>query len=777
MQLPAQFMPVRIIPRADGKTDKIPLSRMGTPADPTLPGNWMSEEDARALLPVIGGHTVGFVLTKNDPYVFVDLDGHFHRGTGATDAEQIQNGRWSDMAQQFVAAFQGCAMEVSTSGTGLHFLGRAHSADLHTLRNRIPGKGLEFYYHSRFIAFGPKGWHGDPNADVTGAILANIPQRVQGGDIELVDGPSPDWTGPTDDDVLIRQMLSSAPSLAAAFGQKAHPRDLWECNEAKLAQVFPSATDTFDRSLADAALMGHLAFWTGRDVARMDRLFRRSKLVRPKYLERPDNYARPTIIGAAQACKRVYSRQTVAAPTPTTTDAKKNFGEYLNVTEQREYFDGCVYVRKQHRVMIPGGELLEPAVFKTFFGGHEFQMQFDNTRPSRNAFEAFTENRAFHFPKAEDICFRPDLESGKLYGGRVNCYFPQVRELRTGDVTPFLNHLAKLIPNERDRTILLSAAAFIAQNPGKKLKWAPVIIGPEGNGKSLIMRAVAHAVGPKYSYFPNPEDLGNVFNVQFQNKLFIGVEEIHTEGRREVIDTLKSWITDSPKEVQPKGIDKYLIDNPTNWWFNSNHRDAIPKTESERRYAVFYTAQRNYEDIIRDGMGGRYFPQLFSWLENGGYDYVASYLMAYEIADAFNPETEMFRAPHTSTTAEAVTASLGRAEQEILEAVSSEAVGFRNGWISWHFLDRMFKERRFEKLSPQRRRTMLEAMGYVEVCRSSKVLITEGNSRPPLWVRKDLFRPGLTVDDYLTAQGPSHSQDMPPAAITIPTLQVIKGGI
>ncbi|MFK7765276.1 MAG: DUF3987 domain-containing protein [Roseobacter sp.] len=53
-------------------------------------------------------------------------------------------------------------------------------------------------------------------------------------------------------------------------------------------------------------LMSHLAFWTGKDMPRMDRIFRRSGLMREKYAKRAD-YRHDTIQNAAQLCNNVYS--------------------------------------------------------------------------------------------------------------------------------------------------------------------------------------------------------------------------------------------------------------------------------------------------------------------------------------------------------------------------------------------------------------------------------------------------------------------------------------
>lgn len=62
-------------------------------------------------------------------------------------------------------------------------------------------------------------------------------------------------------------------------------------------------------SEADLALCNMLAFWTGKDAGRMDRLFRQSGLMRGKW-DRPtagSTYGRITIGRAIQGCREVYS--------------------------------------------------------------------------------------------------------------------------------------------------------------------------------------------------------------------------------------------------------------------------------------------------------------------------------------------------------------------------------------------------------------------------------------------------------------------------------------
>ena len=62
------------------------------------------------------------------------------------------------------------------------------------------------------------------------------------------------------------------------------------------------------QSEADLALCSHLAFWTGKDPKRMDELFRKSKLMRPKWDERHgrDTYGALTIRKAIEGCSNIY---------------------------------------------------------------------------------------------------------------------------------------------------------------------------------------------------------------------------------------------------------------------------------------------------------------------------------------------------------------------------------------------------------------------------------------------------------------------------------------
>jgi len=145
----------------------------------------------------------------------------------------------------------------------------------------------------------------------------------------------------------------------------------------------------------------------------------------------------------------------------------------------------------------------------------------------------------------------------------------------------------------------------------------------------------------------------------------------------------------------------------------SSSIDAIKLTKDDRRFAVFYTAQQTVEDIYNHGMGGDYFPKLYGWLHQDGYAIVNDFLSNYPIPDEHNPTTMCRRAPTTTSSADAIMASMGIVEQEILEAISAEHIGFRGGWVSSIWLDRLIESmNKSNQIARNKRGGIMESIGY-----------------------------------------------------------------
>lgn len=697
-----QFLNYRLTPQPNGKNRKEAIGRGGYRVSPVDPAQWMTYAEAAAT-----GLPLAFCFSERDPFFFLDID-------NALSAD----GTWSALATDMCRRFAGCAVEVSSSGRGLHIFGIGSPSE-HS--NRRDDLGLEFYTKDRFVALTGTGATGNclhaPEA-LPALVAEYFPPSAHTAATDWTDGPCDGWAGPTDDDELVRR-ASRHVSAAAAFAGRASFADLWNANDSALAAAYPSSTGPYGASEADAALCAHLAFWTGKDCERMARLLRASGLARDKHDR--DDYVERTVLRACGLSDSVLQDKPAAtlppppppratAPVASAREAKPELtdtGGFMRPDQCVDLFAGCVYVRDLHKVWVPSGELLKPDSFKVFFGGFQYLMDDVGKKTTDDAFKAFTNNPMLKAPQVSTVCFDPNLDPGaivKNFKGRdaVNMWVPPVVRCEAGDPTPFLTHLAKLLPVERDRQILLSWMAACVQYVGKKFYWSPVLQGVQGNGKSFFARVMQHAVSPEYSFAARSSDLGKDFNSWLERALFVSVDDVRISDP-EMYDRLKPLLTDKTQSIEGKGIDQAAKRVFANFMFSMNDKRNLPKTASERRFAVFYTGQQRKEDLKRDGMDGSYMTDLHDWA-NGegpwashGEDYgmavITHYLKHYAIPEDLNPARAGHVAPDTSSTGEAETSALGAREQEVQEAIDSWQVGFRDGWVSSHYALELLRKR------------------------------------------------------------------------------------
>jgi putative DNA primase/helicase len=237
----------------------------GRPASTTDPSTWGSFEDALAEVEAGRAEGIGFVFAEGDGLAGFDLD-----------ACVGEDGELCPEAARIVADLASYA-ELSPSRTGVHAIVRA---ELNGHRNRTAetpwGAGnLEAYGHGRYFT-------------VTGRRLPDAPASIEERQAEAdavcaeylakrepaSNGARPsaaaDVPPEVDDDEILRR------AFAAKNGQKVER--LWSNGNDDCGHDSPSE--------ADLALVGCLAFWTGPDPAGLDRLFRRSARMRPKWDER-----------------------------------------------------------------------------------------------------------------------------------------------------------------------------------------------------------------------------------------------------------------------------------------------------------------------------------------------------------------------------------------------------------------------------------------------------------------------------------------------------------
>jgi len=170
-------------------------------------------------------------------------------------------------------------------------------------------------------------------------------------------------------------------------------------------------------------------------------------------------------------------------------------------------------------------------------------------------------------------------------------------EAAKGDVRPVLRLINYLFAGSPDQaTWLLQWLAYPIQNPGAKL-FASVLIwsSEQGVGKSLLAEIMGDIYGKNYAEISRASLAGD-FNHWAKHKQFVQGDEITGSDSRKFADSLKAMITRQRVEINEKYAPQFFLTDCTNYFFTSNHVDAIFLEDADRRYFVIEVTQPKKPD-------------------------------------------------------------------------------------------------------------------------------------------------------------------------------------
>lgn len=739
-----QFTLWRLEPSLDGgKPRKMPYRIDGTSGSSTDPAAWCTADEALEAAQR-AGMGVGFVLTDTDPYAFIDIDGC------------VTGGAWDADFLDAYNRFPGAAFEVSQSGTGAHLFMRGVLPVGYTGRKR--GK-FECYRTGRFVALTGINAQGNADADVGGALAKFVadkfPAKVDSdvGPLEWRDGPINEWNGPVDDTELLKQFLAQ-PARTSAVQAFAHlvpggavdadvasNADLFAANVAVLSKVYPSdKQDPFDKSAAAYALALRLAYWTGKDCSRMERLMNRAAFRRTRADERHDNnwtymqwdivracahttnvrYERAAVANAAVVAEASnayadYERRITAAGTPQDvravceeiandlridrvnrellTTAAFNAFDMLDSKIKRSTVEGMTAMRSAHPApdrqalqratnaalnlpeetvllapVMPIAQMLEEFVFiadgsnvASISDRHlSFSMaDFTNTfAASRTVIDQTTVRHSEEWlkhPGRKFVLTRTFKAGAPVIthdpGGRsaLNNWRPIVRGVGGVDVGPFIEHVNYLFGADADA--FLDWLAHIEQQPGVLPHHGWLHIADSfGTGRnwleSVICRLWRGYVAPSVDM---DSLISGGFNGSLAGRVIAIVDEIRAGGREDAYmmeGKIRNMLTEETRYVKPKYGREYAEHNACRWLLFSNHKDAIPMDDNDRRWYVVHLTAAPRPDHV--------YAFLYSLLENPAFiDSIGVWLRARDIS-RFNPGA---RPPVTEAKRRAIEAS------------------------------------------------------------------------------------------------------------------------
>lgn len=652
-----QFIMYRLVPKANGKADKLPCDyRTGKVVSAHDPQYWTDSATAEATAAAWGSEWgVGFVFTESDPFWFVDIDAC------------LVDGAWSPIAIELLTLFTGCAVEVSSSLKSLHIFGSG-KPPAHSCRN--DELGLEFYSSGRFVALTGLNALGNCLADAS-AILPAFVAKYFPADTSVIDhigwtsGPVPEWHGPTDDAALL--MKAMRPSPTSAFTGKAGFADLWTGNEAALAKSYPDKSGEgkpYNASAADAALAQHLAFWTGRDAERIERLMRQSALVRDKWDSHTTYLREFTIQGAVDRQEAVYGDKVPAAlavapgaalgPSLTVPSGKadeltvEDFWAHL---PSHRYYNR--HTRESYSAEAINGHLkrftdalgMKPALYLDMLRAVQ-QMSWHPGQPE--IIEGMT---------SDNGSLRPDPK-GRIF----NRFRPSDAVSSDGDPSVWVNHLRYIYPT--DWEYIVKWMAYRIQNPGEKINHAIVLGGVQGTGKDFILKPLRYGVGESNHDTVKPTELFANFTDWVEKTLLVINEarDLGDENRYSFYETTKPLIAGPPDTLRCnlKGLTAYNVPNVMAVLITTNNKlSGLYLPPDDRRHYIAWSP-------LAEKPNDEYFDPLWAWMdEQGGMKAALGYLKRCDLT-GFRPKGDP---PKTEAWHQIVSASVNPEEISMSDAI------------------------------------------------------------------------------------------------------------
>jgi len=316
---------------------KVPMNaRTGYPAKTNDPSTWVPFGEAlKAALESPDRYDgIGFVFTVEAGYVGVDLD----------QCRDPETGEIEPWARDIINPLESYT-EVTPSGTGVHII----------VRGMIPAgrkKGqIELYATGRYFTFTGRHLEGMPLG------IEERPEAILKVFSDLEE-PQTKWAKVGGQNGARPAPTTSATPTAADEQLLEHAKR-WR-NGDKIADLWDGVWQVWfpSQSEADQSLCDTLAFLYDKDAARIDRMFRRSGLMREKWDEshRGDGatYGELTIAKAIAGTRETYkprARETgvggVARPTlPSASSLNYRWADQIEATDVQWIWDGVLAVGK-----------------------------------------------------------------------------------------------------------------------------------------------------------------------------------------------------------------------------------------------------------------------------------------------------------------------------------------------------------------------------------------------------------------------------------------------
>jgi hypothetical protein len=265
---------------------------------------------------------------------------------------------------------------------------------------------------------------------------------------------------------------------------------------------------------------------------------------------------------------------------------------------------------------------------------------------------------------------------GLVYGNQWRNARPDVSGVSPDGIERWLDHVERLLPDDRERAHVLDVMAFKVQHPDKKINHAVLHIGTPGAGKDLMWLPMQWAIDGGTSV--NVENIQNAdimsqwgYSYEREMLVFQELRQAEARDRRALENHLKPIIAAPPEylTVNRKGQHPYQALNRLFVLAFSNESIPITLPSDDRRWFVVRSSA--------GGMGIGKGKEMIDWYHAGNFARIAVWLHQRDVS-AFNPGETPFM---TDAKAIMIESGMSGAESFLVELMRNRSGEFNVGAV------------------------------------------------------------------------------------------------
>lgn len=301
--------------------------------------------------------------------------------------------------------------------------------------------------------------------------------------------------------------------------------------------------------------------------------------------------------------------------------------------EMPDWLKGWIYLQHADRFFntITGQSLPERAFNSTF------KRYSNDVLPADIALKLVKIRTVYmngYLPGSDDYFWLNGFEYANTFSRRNMPEIPAVLQgTDRENVIRVRDHFSNLFPDEREHQLAISFFAHVVQTESRP-NWAIMMQGVEGDGRSFFGHMMAAVLGGDNCRTISAQRLEDRFTAWATGQLFTLIEEVRMIGhnRHDVLNSIKPYITNDTIDIRAMNTDSYNAPNTTAYMLTTNFQNALPLSDTDRRYFVLMSQWQDADAIELQGQ--QYFRDLWKTLDSAGA--IRGWLLKYKLHPEFD---------------------------------------------------------------------------------------------------------------------------------------------